>query len=67
MDDLGVEVPSDAMGPLQDVHWSMGKCCCDKHYIIPAVINDSVTFSYSVTSRRSRHILKMRMLMMLSH
>ena len=29
MDDLGVDVPSDALGPLQDVHWSMGKYGCD--------------------------------------
>ena len=37
MDDLGVDVPSDAMGPLQDVHWSMGKYCIDKHKNISAV------------------------------
>ena len=24
LDSLGVTVPSDATGPLQDVHWSMG-------------------------------------------
>ena len=65
MDDLGVEVPSDAMGPLQDVHWSMGKYCCDKHYNIPAVINDIITFLDSIC--RNCHMLKMLMLMMLSH
>ena len=26
MESLGVDVPTDALGPLQDVHWSMGKC-----------------------------------------
>lgn len=25
LDSLGVTVPSDATGPLQDVHWSMGE------------------------------------------
>ena len=37
MDDLGVDVPSDAMGPLQDVHWSMGKYCIDEHKNISPV------------------------------
>ena len=42
LDSLGVTVPSDATGPLQDVHWSMGTYST----VQSSTVRDIIKWSY---------------------